>query len=154
MKLFIKSALIVSIITFWTCLSFASDSTLDEKRKKEPELTGLDRIDAMVKEKVKGSILGAPQEGNFALFKKARLYLRGDFQLNGVYYHDRDINGYNGDQEKWIPGSLCRRNRVRRFNRRRAHAPGYGSHRLGIAAFPSMFLRKIALAAANPSIFT
>lgn len=103
MKHIFTFVLIICIILTGPCFASASNTTSDEIKQQESEPTVLDRIDEKVKQRVKGSILGAPQKGNFALLEKAKLYLRGDFQLNGVYYNDRDLNGYNGEAEKWDP---------------------------------------------------
>ena len=57
----------------------------------------MEKTDEKIKQTITGSVLGKPQEGNYALFKDAKFYLRGDYQLNGVYYSQRDMNGNDGN---------------------------------------------------------
>ena len=46
-------------------------------------------------------VFDTPQKGNFALFEDATVKLRGNFQTTGVYFYERDLNGYDGDHEVW-----------------------------------------------------
>jgi len=60
-----------------------------------------EKTDKQIKEKVSGSVLDPPKEGNYALFRNAKFHLKGDFQINSVFYSERDVNGYNGNDKKW-----------------------------------------------------
>lgn len=41
------------------------------------------------------------KEGNYALFEDARFKLRGNYSASGVYFYERDLNGFNGNLDAW-----------------------------------------------------
>lgn len=47
------------------------------------------------------SVFDKPLEGNYAWYKDSVFKLKGNFTTSGVYFYERDLNGYNGNAEKW-----------------------------------------------------
>jgi len=98
MKWILRPVLCVMVVFFF-CSNASADS-LDEALEPDSGRFSLqkafDKTDAMIKENVSGSQVAPPREGNYAIFKEANFRLRGDYQINAVYYKERDINGING----------------------------------------------------------
>ncbi len=106
MKCIVKSLLLASIVIFFCNGAFADG--LFGKKDGEDGRFSLEKLMDATEELIGdfhegGSIVGGWQSKseNAALFKNVKFSMIGDYHFNGVYYSDRDLNGYNGNAMIW-----------------------------------------------------